>query len=73
MAPFDPSSSALAEGTVLAVVRNNKGQCSVGEWTDIVQVAAGALHTVGLKSNGTVVAAGDNSNGQCAVSGWMLN
>jgi hypothetical protein len=34
------------------------GQCDVGNWTDITQVAAGTYHTVGLKLDGTVVAAG---------------
>ena len=33
-------------------------------------VSAGALHTVGLKSNGTVLAVGDNQQGQCDVGGW---
>ena len=33
-------------------------------------VAAGAYHTVGLKSNGTVVAVGSNYYGQCNVTGW---
>jgi len=33
-------------------------------------IAAGAYHTVGLKSDGTVVAVGDNSEGQCGISGW---
>ena len=37
---------------------------------DIVQVAAGSLHTVGIKSDGTVVAVGYNSYGQCNVGGW---
>lgn len=32
--------------------------------------AAGARHTVGLKSDGTVVAVGDNANDQCNVSSW---
>ena len=44
-------------------------QCDVGGWTDIIQVAAGEWHTVGLKSDGTVVAVGSNIYGQC---GWML-
>jgi alpha-tubulin suppressor-like RCC1 family protein len=35
-------------------------------------VAAGSLHTVGLKSNGTVVAVGWNPDGQCNVDGWDL-
>jgi alpha-tubulin suppressor-like RCC1 family protein len=47
-----------SDGTVVAVGLNNYGQCSVGNWTDIVQVAAALACTVGLKSDGTVVAAG---------------
>ena len=38
-----------------------------------MQVAAGARHTVGLKSDGTVVAVGDNLNGQCNVNAFELN
>jgi len=55
---------------VVAVGRSLEGQCNVSGWTDIVQVAAGAWHTVGLKSDGTVVAVGENCHGQCNVSGW---
>ena len=39
-------------------------------WTDIVQIAAGYSHTVGVKDNGTVVAVGWNDEGQCDVGGW---
>jgi alpha-tubulin suppressor-like RCC1 family protein len=46
------------------------GQCNVGEWTDIIQVATGGWHTVGLKHDGTVVAVGQNYDGQCNVDGW---
>ena len=42
----------------------------VWEWSDIVAIAAGQYHTVGLKSDGTVVAVGDNLYGQCEVSDW---
>jgi hypothetical protein len=45
-------------------------QADVKRWTDIVQVAAGAGHIVGLKSDGTVVAVGDNDWGQVDVGGW---
>lgn len=34
------------------------------------RIAAGDLHTVGLKSDGTVLACGDNSFGQCDVGFW---
>jgi uncharacterized repeat protein (TIGR02543 family) len=33
-------------------------------------VAAGSMHTVGLKSDGTVVAVGYNTWGQCNFAGW---
>ncbi|TET42282.1 MAG: hypothetical protein E3J60_02815, partial [Dehalococcoidia bacterium] len=46
------------------------GQCDVGSWIDITQVAAGYEHTVGLKSDGTVVAVGRNNNGQGNVAYW---
>jgi len=46
-------------------------ECDVGDWTDIVQVAAAWHHTAGLKSDGTVVAVGDNRWKQCDVGGWV--
>ncbi|MCJ7576444.1 MAG: RCC1 domain-containing protein, partial [Dehalococcoidia bacterium] len=53
------------------------GQCNVGGWTGILQVAADR-HTVALKANGTVVAVGVRGSpadynpdyGQCDVGGW---
>ncbi len=62
-----------SDGTVVAVGRNDYGQCNVGGWTDITQVAAGSIHTVGLKGDGTVVSVGCNGGGQCNVGGWDLN
>ena len=59
-----------ADGTVLAVGRNEEGQCSVGAWSGIRAVACGAYHTVGLRGDGTVVAVGRNEEGQCDVGGW---
>ena len=49
---------------------NDYGQLNVGNWTDIIQVAAGYSHTVGLKNDGTTVAVGNNDYGQLNVSGW---
>ncbi len=58
---------------MVAVGSNNEGQCDVGDWTSIAQIAAGGLvsggHTVGLKADGTVVAVGRNDFGQCNVGG----
>jgi regulator of chromosome condensation RCC1 len=43
------------------------GQCEVNRWHDIVAIAAGAAHTVGLRADGGVVATGSNSHGQLEV------
>lgn len=42
-------------------------------WTgvaDIIAVANGSHHAVGLTSGGMVIAMGNNKFGQCDVSGW---
>ncbi|WP_438825636.1 hypothetical protein [Neobacillus drentensis] len=39
-------------------------------WRDIVAIAAGSNHTIGLQSDGTVAAVGWNAYGQCNVSDW---
>jgi hypothetical protein len=54
---------------VVAVGYNDE-RCDVGGWTDIIRVAAGRYHTVGLKSDGSVLAVGDNASGRCDVGGW---
>ena len=58
------------DGTVLAGGDNQWKQCNVGNWKNIVSVAASDYHSVGLKSNGTVVAAGRNDFGECNVAEW---
>jgi uncharacterized repeat protein (TIGR02543 family) len=62
--------TVVASGSSVDVWGNPCGQLDVNDWTDIIQVAAGAYHTVGLKADGTVVAVGDNSSNQCDVSSW---
>jgi hypothetical protein len=57
-----------SDGTVVAVGGNDYRQCNVGQWTDIVQVAAGIYHTVGVNSAGTAVAAGD----EIELAKWHL-
>ena len=51
-----------SDGTVVAVGRNNEGQCEVSGWADIVQVSAGNYYTLGLRSDGTVIAVGHAPN-----------
>ncbi len=58
------------DGTVIAAGNNDKEQCEVGEWLDIIKVSAGGDHSVGLTRGKTVVAAGDNDKGQCEVDDW---
>ena len=64
-----------SDGTVVAVGcvnGNNRGQCNVSNWTDIVHVTASQVggSTFGLRSDGTVVAVGNNEYRQCDVGGW---
>lgn len=49
---------------------NQYGQLNTEKWENIVDIACGMNHTVGLKADGTVVAVGDNTYGQCDVSEW---
>ena len=59
-----------ADGTVVAVGANGRGQCDVSGWSDVIAISAGGYHTVGLKGDGTVLAKGWNEYGQCDVSEW---
>lgn len=57
------------DGTV--VVAESKGEKgNVSGWRDIVAVATGYYHSIGLKEDGTVVATGGNECGACNVSRW---
>ena len=57
------------DGTV--VVAESKGEKgNVSGWKDIVAVATGYYHSIGLKEDGTVVATGGNEYGACNVSRW---
>ena len=44
--------------------------CQVDDWRDIIAIAAGSLHSVGLKSDGTVVAVGSAHEGGTDVHNW---
>ena len=69
-AGIDHTVGIKADGSVVAVGKNDAGQCDVSGWTNIVAVTAGERCTVGIKADGSVVAMGDNSVGQCDVSDW---
>lgn len=59
-----------ADGSVSTSGKNTSGRLNVGNWSNIVAVAAGENHSVGLCADGTVVATGSNSYGQCNVQSW---
>jgi len=46
------------------------GAITSASWGNIIAIAAGSYHTVGLKADGTVVATGLNDNGQCNTGNW---
>ncbi|RDU24141.1 RCC1 domain-containing protein [Anaerosacchariphilus polymeriproducens] len=58
----------LADGTVK--IEECYDDKTGEEWTDIVDIATGVEHYVGLKSNGRVLASGTNGEGQCEVRDW---
>ncbi|MGP9681775.1 hypothetical protein [Brachybacterium sp. AOP3-A1-3] len=73
------SLACRTDGTVLATGSNLAGECDVADWTEVVAVAAGNVHTarntgrshtVGLRADGTVVATGWNGSGQTDVADW---
>ena len=59
-----------ADGTVVAIGRDDEGQCNVLNWSNIVAVSAGQNYTVGLRADGVVVAVGGNYFDECDVSEW---
>jgi hypothetical protein len=59
-----------SDGTVIAAGNNGHGQCDVGSWTDILQVAADRTYTVGVKGDGTVVATKTGGLGAGDVGSW---
>lgn len=58
------------DGDVISGGSNTNLACLTSLWKNIVQIAGGDKHIVGLKEDGTVVAVGDNYFGQCNVGSW---
>ena len=42
----------------------------MGGWRDVIAVAAGSTHTLGLRGNGLVLSVGNNADHQCEVHTW---
>lgn len=57
------------DGTVLYAGKQSSWY-NASKWEEIVCIAAGRNHAVGLKYDGTVVATGNTEFGRCDISGW---
>jgi alpha-tubulin suppressor-like RCC1 family protein len=59
-----------SNGTVV-VAGDYAGPASgVSAWENIIAVAAGRDHVIGLRADGVVLAAGNNTSGQCDIGTW---
>ena len=78
---YERAESLLSEGRIIEAAKafydikgyKDSRQRACALWETITArdtIAAGGLHTVGLKADGTVVAGGVNGVGQCNVSDW---
>ena len=56
---------------MVTVGNNEKGQCDVSAWRDIVAVIARSVYTFGIKADGTIVVAGPPDE-KYDVSSWKL-
>jgi alpha-tubulin suppressor-like RCC1 family protein len=61
---------ASAQGVELQVPQGRQCIIEPGQAPELVMVAAGAGHTVGLRADGTVIATGWNDYGECDVGDW---
>ena len=55
----------LRDGTVLG-----ESAAGAGEWEQIISIAAGERHFIGLTRQGNVLSCGNNLAGQCRTGGW---
>ena len=55
----------MRDGTVLG-----ESAAGAGEWEQIISIAAGGRHFLGLTRQGYVLACGSNMEGQCRTGGW---
>ena len=61
------------DGTVVISGINNKGQCNVRDWKDIVAVYADSNETIGLKNDGTIISTNpDISDEYEELVNWKL-
>ena len=53
--PIIIAAGVKKDGTVVAAGNSHEGQCEVGEWTNVKQIAAGSGITVALLEDGTII------------------
>jgi Regulator of chromosome condensation (RCC1) repeat len=75
--PYGTTNSAEASLTIIPLILggdNSQGQTDIPAGaTNVVAVAAGAWHSLGLRANGSVLAWGDDNEGQCNVPAGLSN
>ncbi len=79
-ASFDSDNDGLSDlielrlGKVVTWGTNTYGQCTVpASISNVIAVAAGANHSLALRSDGTLAAWGTNTYGQCTVPAFATN
>lgn len=55
---YEHTVALKADGSVLAVGKNEHGECNVSNWKDIISIYAAEDQTIGVKSNGQILLAG---------------
>jgi len=60
-------------GTNVPVTPNAPTNPATSITTQVIEVSAGAYHTMALRRNGTVLSWGNNANGQCNVASSLNN
>jgi hypothetical protein len=75
--PYGTTNSAEASLTIIPLILggdNSQGQSGIPAGaTNVVAVAAGAWHSLGLRANGSVLAWGDDNEGQCNIPAGLSN
>lgn len=59
----------LDDGTVTSSGLIDSYQKEISKWKNIVDIAAGSNHIVGVDNNGRAYCIGDNAQGQCNITG----
>ena len=67
-----PSAAGLRRDDTVCTTSDSNIYPMAEGWTNIIAIAAGAEHLVGLRTDGALVSVGVNGAGQCSVDSLML-